>query len=369
MSVVRSELPIPLPTNVKGNLKKNRKFFKSQWMNYEIATGLDKKQNAIRIATLLTVIDKDGYHIYENLTLTEEERQDQRHIIKRQNVKRSRLNTGQSYNNVFDKRKNFNTAAEVTTRHQSYCEFRSECVSSKGDKAYKPRGKHPFKGQGKKQQETVQPKNSAIVIKRKYCGGKHPRDRDKCPAFGHTCWKCKKKNHLPKVCKQTTVNSIQDEDTSDSASDSLYAVNSSSGKQGFVKTHMSASGNSSNVTCPLDSVSTCNIINFWQYVQIMHQATPTETYREDTKALRREIETHSSWHCNLEMPVHKLTTTSSQFKPMSKEQILDEFKGVFEGLGEFEGEYHIELDPTVKPVQRQPRRVPQALKGELKEKI
>lgn len=67
--------------------------------------------------------------------------------------------------------------------------------------------------------------------------------------------------------------------------------------------------------------------------------------------------------------VHKLTTTSSQLKPMSKEQILDEFKDVFEGLCEFEGEYHIELDQTVKPVQRQPRRVPQALKGEIKEKI
>lgn len=60
--------------------------------------------------------------------------------------------------------------------------------------------------------------------------------------------------------------------------------------------------------------------------------------------------------------VHKLTTMSSQFKPMSREQIIDEFKDVFEGLGEFEVEYHIELDPTVKPVQRQPRKVPQALK-------
>lgn len=67
--------------------------------------------------------------------------------------------------------------------------------------------------------------------------------------------------------------------------------------------------------------------------------------------------------------VHKLTTTSSQFNPISKEQILDEFKDVFEGLCEYEGEYHIELDQTVMPVQRQPRRVPQVLEGEIKEII
>lgn len=102
------------------------------------------------------------------------------------------------------------------------------------------------------------------------------------------------------------MNSIQDEDTSDSDSDSLYAVNSSSGKHWFVKIHMSASGNSSNVTCQLDSGSTCNVTNFRQYAQIMQTGDPpplpTETYREDTKALRREIETHPAWHCNFEMP-------------------------------------------------------------------
>lgn len=54
--------------------------------------------------------------------------------------------------------------------------------------------------------------------------------------------------------------------------------------------------------------------------------------------------------------VDKLNTTSLQFKPMSKEQIFDEFEDVFEGPKEFEGEYHIELGPTVKSVQRQPER-------------
>lgn len=50
-------------------------------MNYEIATGLDKKQDTIRIATLLTVIGTNCYHIYENLNLTEEERKHKAAVI------------------------------------------------------------------------------------------------------------------------------------------------------------------------------------------------------------------------------------------------------------------------------------------------
>lgn len=61
--------------NVKGGLKGNWKFFESQWINDAIATGLDKIQDANRIATFLTVISNDCYMylIYVNLNLTEEE--------------------------------------------------------------------------------------------------------------------------------------------------------------------------------------------------------------------------------------------------------------------------------------------------------
>jgi hypothetical protein len=46
---------MPLPMDMKGDLKGNWKFFKSQWTNFEIATGLIRKEDAIRIATLLFV--------------------------------------------------------------------------------------------------------------------------------------------------------------------------------------------------------------------------------------------------------------------------------------------------------------------------
>lgn len=83
------------------------------------------------------------------------------------------------------------------------------------------------KVKGRKVEETLQ----WLLKGASYCEGTHPRDKDRYPAFEQTCWNCKKKNHFPKMCKQTSMNSIQDEASSDSDSDFIYAENSSSGKQ------------------------------------------------------------------------------------------------------------------------------------------
>lgn len=48
--------------HVKANVFSNWTVFTSQWQNYQIATRLDKKENKIRAATLLGVMDK-GCHI------------------------------------------------------------------------------------------------------------------------------------------------------------------------------------------------------------------------------------------------------------------------------------------------------------------
>lgn len=124
---------------------------------------------------------------------------------------------------------------------------------------------------------------------------------------------------------------------------------------------MSASGNSSNVTCQLDSGSTCNVINFRQYAQIMQTGDPPLKPTEKTLKLYggkskliplgiatlkcRVIQSGKTENLDFYLVevdqtpilsaeaceklglltvnvVHKLTTTSSQFKPLSKEQIL-----------------------------------------------
>ena len=48
--------------------------FKQYWTNYEIATGLDKKESKVRVATLLTVIGKESARIYNTFYWENEEK-------------------------------------------------------------------------------------------------------------------------------------------------------------------------------------------------------------------------------------------------------------------------------------------------------
>lgn len=49
-------------------------FFKQQWNDYEVATGLNKQNTKIRLATLRSVMGKECLQIFLNLKLTEEEK-------------------------------------------------------------------------------------------------------------------------------------------------------------------------------------------------------------------------------------------------------------------------------------------------------
>ena len=45
--------------NVKGDLVNNWEFFKQQWQGYSVATGLNKQEQKIRLATLRSAMRKD----------------------------------------------------------------------------------------------------------------------------------------------------------------------------------------------------------------------------------------------------------------------------------------------------------------------
>jgi len=59
--MANSNLPVPLAMNMKGYVASNWKFFKDQWQNYEIASGLAQKPVNVRLATLKVVMGKDCY--------------------------------------------------------------------------------------------------------------------------------------------------------------------------------------------------------------------------------------------------------------------------------------------------------------------
>ena len=66
-------LPPPEPLHLSGgNISANWKKFKQKYVNYEIATGISSRDNAIRVAILLTVIGNDAIDVFNTLTWDEE---------------------------------------------------------------------------------------------------------------------------------------------------------------------------------------------------------------------------------------------------------------------------------------------------------
>lgn len=65
-SKITTNLPVPQPLVLTdSNKEKNFSIFQQTWENYEIATGLSKKDDKICVATLLTVIGPEALQVYK----------------------------------------------------------------------------------------------------------------------------------------------------------------------------------------------------------------------------------------------------------------------------------------------------------------
>ena len=69
-----SNFPVPAPMDLRGDLVQNWSFLKAQYENYEVATSLNKKQDDIRVATLLSLMGKECFRVYTHLDIAEEDR-------------------------------------------------------------------------------------------------------------------------------------------------------------------------------------------------------------------------------------------------------------------------------------------------------
>lgn len=66
---------------MKGDTYSNWVFFRKQWDNYEIATGLDKKDKKNLVATLLTVMGKECHQLQRHLHMLSADREDPTKIL------------------------------------------------------------------------------------------------------------------------------------------------------------------------------------------------------------------------------------------------------------------------------------------------
>ena len=69
---IATTLPVPSPMVCRGNLSSNWEFFCQQWKDYEVATGLNNRDERIRLATFRSIMGRECLQILQNLSLTGE---------------------------------------------------------------------------------------------------------------------------------------------------------------------------------------------------------------------------------------------------------------------------------------------------------
>ena len=267
-------IPVPEPMDMKGDVYNNWTFFRAQWENYEVATGIDKKNNKIRLATLLSVMGKECHQLQRHLHMPTADRDDskkvldalQTHFEPTRNViyerfvfndcKQSQCETVDQF--IAKLRKLADTCDFGELRDELVRDRLVTCTKDLGAQArmlrepkltlnkaidmccaseqakiqikkisggeqeavnYTSRDKsNSHYQQGRKQTYVSEhTKRKPPNITCHFCGTTHAKQN--CPAFGATCKACGKRNHFARVCKQeqhkTQLNLVEDEHEAD----------------------------------------------------------------------------------------------------------------------------------------------------------
>ena len=242
------KIPLPLALDLKASNKEaSWKLFLQMWNNYEVATDLSNEPDNKRVATLLSVIGKEALEVFNTFTWTRStDAQKVKEVLKKfeeyctpkKNLtyERYKFNTrNQHYNESIDEfvtslkclasSCNFEVLKEslITDRivlgvqdqrlRESFlresdlnlnkaidmakaterANFESKAIRNESEEVNRIKQDSQFMKQNKK-------------VSCRYCGSSHVMNREKCPAFGRKCFKCKKNNHFANVCRATVSN-------------------------------------------------------------------------------------------------------------------------------------------------------------------
>ena len=239
-----ANVSLPQKFDTKGNLAANWKKWIQIWKAYEIVPGLDKQPSKLRVATFITCIGPDALEIHTGLPFQSDD--------DRQNIDKV-LELWQNYcigkTNVIYERYRFNNHSQesdesidayTTALHTlaETCEFGSlkeDLICDRlvcGIRDNSPRKKllqepkltldkcldscraaevtklqmQAMTNQNNESSDVNALKSSSeksnvrMVDDCKFCGKSHKRNREKCPAYGKVCKKCKKENHVVSKC-------------------------------------------------------------------------------------------------------------------------------------------------------------------------
>ena len=278
------QIPAPEQINCSGDLPTNWNMLREAYEDYLVATGLDKKEKKIQVATLKTLMGTECKKILKFVQLTEAEMEDPRtildtlqdHFVPVRNILYERYifhNTEQQAHETIDQyliklRRlaepcQFGNLEDEMVRHrlvlgckdsaartrlfrEKSCDLKKAVESlrisettSEQLKKIEGNGMHELLNYVDKepprklplQKNPDRPKkgdgNTAGWKSREcmYCGGTHEHNKNKCPVFGKTCRKCGKLNHFQSVCLQRqSIHNMQEE--SASKDESEYCIES-----------------------------------------------------------------------------------------------------------------------------------------------
>lgn len=276
----------------------------------------------------------------------------------------------------------------------------------------------------KSEPEPDEPVNriKAVFIDCMFCGYKHEKLKEKCPAWGKTCKLCKKENHFAKKCKSKKFREpkrnkhrdmrfVGESDKSEGESEEeicgieeleeVKMVKQSSLLRASVEI-LSKTGKAVPVTMIVDTGASCCVIGKEELKQVFKiprlnrsqvklrcfsgkivKTVGSTVLKIRNGSCKKEIlfqviegrqEPILSCNASQEMgfiTVHKINcieTKGSKGKTQINE-ILRKYKDVFLGDGRMKTEVKLETDKTVPLVQEKPRRIPLSIRKRLEEEI
>lgn len=263
------------------------------------------------------------------------------------------------------------------------------------------------KGWQAKEDTKTPARSGKAVISCKFCGNKHVRSREECPAWGKSCKKCGEKNHFAVKCsklqkpaskqrkKKQRVHAM-----ASSSSSEEYLLTMSVDRIDSHKLYAKMVVNGYDIQFQLDSGATVNVLPVRQYKQVC--GDPELNELEASQAVlsmyngtemcplgKKRISIRNPKNnrkYNLEFQIvgeenkpvlgasaiqgMKLITVNKQniltvegTGCLTMSQVVAQYKDVFEGEGMLEEKLHLHVDQSVRPVQLPARKTPVAQNG------
>ncbi|XP_064637858.1 uncharacterized protein K02A2.6-like [Lineus longissimus] len=477
--IIQSSVPLSHKLDVKGNLSQNWKRWKQVWNSYEIVTNLRVQSDEYRTATFVTCVGPEALEIYNSLPFEEEEdKQDITKIIDLMENHCLGLTNTIYERYIFNNRdqKSGETTDEYCTQLKSLaqtCEFQNlkdELIrdrifcgisddgvrkkllqqskltlklsidicraaetttaqvkamkSSASDSVLKFSSRKSSKGSSRGQHNRGRGGSSkhdsktqmTLKFDCRYCGYKHDKDRNKCPALNETCNLCNRVGHFSRKCHSRSakeksrnkhVHALDDETTdeteTDTGEDILSINNSNKGYKRKIFANMCLGEKGECITkFQVDCGATCNVISELDLplgTKISPTDTQLTTYSSDKivpigksvlkltnpKTLKKHrtefvvvgrkaqpiIGARTAQRMKLIEVRHDNIAAIDSSHGLTKEDLRKRFPEVFDGgIGRFKGEpQRLEIDETVPPVKQYVRKVPIALKKPLQKEL